>query len=255
MPTTNPLGVQLYTLRDVPADERPVVFKALAGAGYGAVEPFNNRAESPQRLRAELDEAGLVVSSIHNRPADDFDGAVATARALGTDTIIVPSGDRRMWSDEAGVRQFARDMGEVAARLADEGIRLGYHNHEFEFTDLGGRCALEVFADALPPEVLLEVDTYWAAVGGQDVPALLSRLGDRVRYLHIKDGPATDTAAPMTAVGAGVMPFHEIVAACPSAEWHLVELDRCATDVVRAVLDSAEWLIGEGLARRPGTAS
>ena len=81
MPTTNPLGVQLYTLRDVPADERPVVFKALAGAGYGAVEPFNNRAESPQRLRAELDEAGLVVSSIHNRPADDFDGAVATARA------------------------------------------------------------------------------------------------------------------------------------------------------------------------------
>ena len=95
--------------------------------------------------------------------------------------------------------------------------------------------------------MLLEVDTYWAAVGGQDVPALLGRLGDRVRYLHVKDGPVTRDD-PMTAVGAGLMPVAEILAACPSAEWHVVELDRCATDVLIAVRDSLAWLAARGLA-------
>ena len=114
-----------------------------------------------------------------------------------------------------------------------------------------GRTGLEVLADALDPAVLLEVDTYWAAVGGQDpgrlVPALLGRLGDRVRYLHVKDGPVTKDD-PMTAVGTGRMPVAEILAACPSAEWHVVELDRCATDMLTAVRDSLAWLTARGLA-------
>jgi sugar phosphate isomerase/epimerase len=250
MPTTNPLGVQLYTLRNLPAAGRPALFRTLAAAGYGAVEPPNDKTGDPARLRAELDEAGLVVSSIHARPAEEFAAAVARARTLGTDTIIVPAGDRRIWTDEDSVRRYAREMGEVGKHLADEGIRYGYHNHEFEFAAFGGRPALEIFAEELPPEVLLEIDVYWAAVGGQDVPALLGRLGDRVRFLHVKDGPAQDNKAPMTAVGSGMVPIPEILAACPSAEWHIVELDACDTDVVQAVLDSIDWLLGQGLARR-----
>jgi sugar phosphate isomerase/epimerase len=112
---------------------------------------------------------------------------------------------------------------------------------------VAGRTGLEVLADALDPAVLLEVDTYWAAVGGEDVVALLGRLGDRVRYLHVKDGPVTRDD-PMTAVGAGRMPVAEVLAACPSAEWHVVELDRCATDVLTAVRDSLGWLAARGLA-------
>jgi len=251
MPTDNPAGVQLYTLRHVPLAERPAMLKALAAAGYGAVEPPRDKA-GPQQLRDELDAAGLVVSSFHARPAEDVEGAVATARILGTDTVIVPAGPRDHWASEEGVLAYAREMGELGRRLADDGIRLGYHNHEFEFASFGGRSALEVFADALPPEVVLEVDAYWAAVGGQDVPALLTRLGDRVRYLHVKDGPARDTATPMTAVGAGTLPVADILAACPSAEWHIVELDACATDVFEAVVDSLDWLVAHGLARRAG---
>ena len=104
-----------------------------------------------------------------------------------------------------------------------------------------------MLADELDPDVLLEVDTYWAAVGGQDVPALLGRLGDRVRYLHVKDGPVTKDD-PMTAVGAGKMPVAEILAASPSAEWNVVELDACATDMMEAVADSISWLTSHGLA-------
>ena len=96
--------------------------------------------------------------------------------------------------------------------------------------------------------MLLELDTYWAAVGGQDVPALLGRLGQRVRYLHVKDGPVTRDD-PMTAVGAGRMPVAEILAAAPPGAWRVVELDRCATDMMTAVGDSLAWLASQGLAQ------
>ena len=41
----------------------------------------------------------------------------------------------------------------------------------------------------------------------------------------------------------------EILAACPSAEWHVVELDSCATDMLAAVGDSLAWLAGHDLAK------
>ena len=94
------------------------------------------------------------------------------------------------FADSEAIARAGRRAQRPAARARGPGLRLGYHNHDFELSSIvGGRPALEVLADALDPAVILEVDTYWAAVGGQDVPALLRRLGDRVRYLHVKDGP------------------------------------------------------------------
>jgi sugar phosphate isomerase/epimerase len=148
----------------------------------------------------------------------------------------------------------AAELNGMAARLADEGLRLGYHNHDHELAPLpDGTPALEALAAQLDPVVLLEVDTYWAAVAGQDVPALLGRLGERVGYLHVKDGPVTRDD-PMTAVGTGRMPVAEILAAAPAA-WHVVELDRCATDMMTAVGDSLAWLAAQGLAQPGGTSA
>ena len=109
---------------------------------------------------------------------------------------------------------------------------------------MDGRPALEVLADQLSSEVFLEVDVYWAAVGGVDVPALLTRLGERVEYLHVKDGPAVDREDPMTAVGAGALPIPEILAAAPADAWRVVELDRCATDMLTALHDSYRYVSG-----------
>jgi hypothetical protein len=51
----------------------------------------------------------------------------------------------------------------------------------------------------------------------------------------------------MTALGTGRMPLAEILTASPSVRWHVVELDRCATDMMTAVRDSLAWLTGQGL--------
>ncbi len=253
--TANPTALQLYTVREQLAADRAGVLAQVAALGYGAVEPFNILSD-PDGLRADLDAAGLSACSVHAAPAGEAaEDVVRAARTLGADTIIIPYLPPPRFADADGVQALARELNELAAGLAGQGLRLGYHNHDFELSSLvGGVPALEVLADQLDDAVLLEVDTYWAAVGGQDVPALLGRLGDRVRYLHVKDGPVVSRDDFMTAVGAGRMPVAEILAASPSARWHVVELDRCATDMMTAVGDSLTWLVDAGLAERKGGA-
>ncbi len=245
----NPPAVQLYSVRDEIAADRKGVLARLAAFGYGAAEPFNVLNDT-EGLRADMAAAGLIACSFHAMPAGEEAEAIAdAARTLGVDTIIVPHLPPERFTDADGVAGVARELNSLARWTADRGLRLGYHNHDFELSSLiGGRPALEVLADQLDGGVLLEVDTYWAAVGGQDVAALLGRLGERVRYLHVKDGPITKED-PMTAVGSGLMPVAEILAACPSAEWRIVELDRCATDMLTAIGDSLAWLTAHGLAQ------
>jgi sugar phosphate isomerase/epimerase len=246
---SSPPALQLYTVREQIATDRLAVLRRVAGFGYGAVEPYDVLTD-PDKQRADLDEAGLAVCAVHAKVlGEDADALLTAARTVGADTVIVPWMEPEIFATADGIAKLASDLNEAAAKAADQGLRLGYHNHDFELSSrIAGRPALEVLAGALDPAVILEVDTYWAAVGGQDVPSLLGRLGDRVRYLHVKDGPVTKED-PMTAVGSGRMPVADILAACPSAEWHVVELDRCATDMLTAVGDSLAWLAAHDLAK------
>ena len=166
----------------------------------------------------------------------------AAAKVLGTDLVIVPVGvPIEDFSTRDGVARMAEQINEASARAAGHGLRLGYHNHEWELSAIvDGRHALEVLADLLAPEVFLEVDTYWAAVGGADVPALLRRLGKRVLALHVKDGPLV-RGEPNVAVGRGLMSVPEVLAAAPEA-LRVVEMDACATDIVQALAESRTYL-------------
>jgi sugar phosphate isomerase/epimerase len=103
-------------------------------------------------------------------------------------------------------------------------------------------------ADLLDPSVFFQIDTYWVQVGGVNVVDVLKQLKARTPVIHVKDGPADDFDADMMAVGEGVMDWNTILANT-SAEWYIVELDRCATNMMTAVKDSYAYLVGEGFAR------
>ena len=91
-----------------------------------------------------------------------------------------------------------------------------------------------MLAEHLAPEVVLEVDTYWAAAGGADVPALLDRLGDRVVALHIKDGDGTPRHQEAGPARQGSVPVWDFMAATPDA-LRVVELDDSEGDMLDAV--------------------
>jgi sugar phosphate isomerase/epimerase len=238
-----PLSIQLYTLRDQIAADRDGTLARLAGIGYRAVEPYDPMAD-PAGFRARADALGLTVTGTHAYAlfSQEADAVFEAVTAIGTDLAIIPGGiDHEEFTTLAGLRRTADLLNGFADKAAEHGVRIGYHNHWWEIEPrFEGRTALEVLAGLLAPEVVLEVDTYWAHVGGADVPALLRTLGDRVRALHVKDGPAVKDE-PHVAVGDGVIDVPAILAAAPGAQ-RIVELDACATDVFDAVAASHAYL-------------
>jgi sugar phosphate isomerase/epimerase len=163
-------------------------------------------------------------------------------------TVFDPRIDPQRFETVDGVAAVADGLNAAAAVAAKHGVRLGYHNHAEELLSvLDGTPALEVLAGHLDDAVVLEVDTYWAAVGGQDPVALLKRLGDRVTAVHVKDGPATPDPIDQVPVGQGTLPVRDILAAAPQA-LRVIELDDTRGDRFQAVADSVAWLRAEGLA-------
>lgn len=238
-----PTSVQLYSVRNLLGEDRDGTLRRIAEIGYPSVEPYNP-TDDPQGFRKVVDDLGVTVSSTHagallKEEAGPIFDAVNT---LGTNLAIVPGGiPAEEFTTRDGLQRTADTLNGLADKGRAHGIEIGYHNHWWEIEPrVEDRHAIEVLADLLDPAVFLQIDTYWAAVGGADAPALLGRLGDRVRSLHVKDGPVVK-GQPHTALGAGVMPVPAILAAAPDAQ-RIVELDDCATDIVDALAESITYL-------------
>lgn len=239
-----PLSVQLYTLREQLDQDAAGTLQRLAALGFTDVEPFG-LAEFGAALAPHLAAAGLAAPTSHaSLVGVDPAPALRVAADLGVQLLIEPAVGEERWGDRDAVAAIAAELGEVAARAADLGIAVGYHNHWWETRSrIDGVPALEVFAEVLPEAVRLEVDTYWAAVGGADPVALLQRLGDRVAAIHVKDGPVSrDTAAQLPA-GAGAMPIAELLAAAPQAR-PVLEFDAYAGDLFDGLAQARSFVRG-----------
>ena len=241
---TSPISVQLYTVRDAIAADLPCTLQRLADIGYTQVEPWGF-VERVDEYAEALPAAGLTAPSAHAKlVGQDLQPIFEAAVRLGVSTVIDPHIDETRWITREDVEAVAAELGEVAEAARAHGLTVGYHNHAFELENLiDGTPALEVFAAALPADVVLEIDTYWVEVGGVDAAELLARLGDRVRFLHIKDGPKTKDDTEQVAVGRGTMPVRDILRAAPQA-LAVVELDDHNGDVFTALEQSHSFLDG-----------
>jgi sugar phosphate isomerase/epimerase len=157
-------------------------------------------------------------------------------------TVIDPFVPAEHWQTAGQVADLAERVNGLAALAAERGLEFGYHNHAWELsTRIEGRHALEVFVEHLDPAVVLEVDTYWAVVGGADTPALLGALGDRVRLIHVKDGTLDGDVQAQQPAGSGAVDVPAILAAAPQAT-RVIEFDAYAGDVFAGIAQSFAWL-------------
>ncbi len=244
------LSVQLYTVREAMQEDLDGTLARIADLGFDQVEPYNFPAFPG--LGDALRAASLTAPTTHAHFVGTTDDELAAlfdaARELGIQRVIDPHVPAERWQDAASVAEIAAQLNSAAVIAAQHGVTIGYHNHAHELESLiDGRTALDVFADSLSAQVGLEVDTYWALVGGQDPVALLDRLAGRVVAVHVKDGAGTAEPKDQTAVGAGTLPIREILAAAPTA-LRVVELDDSRGDRFQALADSFAYLTGEGLA-------
>jgi sugar phosphate isomerase/epimerase len=242
-------AVQLFTVRDALEKDLSRTIRRLAEIGYRHVEPCN--FEDPDRTEefaAAFAENGVTAPTghsllIHTGNSPDQDDVFAAAKRLGIGTVIHPYLPAELWQDPETIHRTAEFLNAAAKKAAAYGIRVGYHNHDWEISSrIADTTALEFLAEQLDPAIVLEVDVYWAAVGGQDPAALLMRLGDRVVAIHLKDGPVSkDTKAQLPA-GQGELDIWGIIAAAKNLEVGIVEFDDYAGDIFEGLDSSLRYL-------------
>lgn len=257
-------SVQLYSIRDAMDADLGAAVARIAEIGFTQVEPYAFDQRTTE-LKNAFAANGLTAPSGHAAVIDteDPEAVFDAAAELGLTTVIDPFIPTERWQTADQVRALAERVNELSEQAMARGMEFGYHNHQWEFTNkVDGRTVFELFVEQLAPGVVLEVDTFWATVGGADAPGVLQSLGDRVRAIHVKDGKITDDIKNVlpssesalivpealkaafenqTPAGQGDVDVAAILNAAPHA-LRVVEFDAYSSDVFEGIAQSYTWL-------------
>lgn len=244
---TLPIAIQLWTVREALANDFAGTIRAIAEIGYAGIEPAGFPSTTPQEAAKLFQSLGLQVPSAHTpMPIGDRKQEVLdTMAAIGSKRIVSGQGPDQFTTVD-DIKRACERFNQASAVAVENGLTFGIHNHWWEFLPVDGRYPYQIMLEQLDPAVFFEIDTYWVQTAGLDATQIVKEIGSRAPLLHIKDGPCVRDE-PMVAVGDGKMDFTAIMKASGSAaEWLIVELDSCATDMMQAVEKSYRYLVEKG---------
>lgn len=245
-----PISIQLYTVRDQLAKGFEPVIRQIADMGYVGVETAGFPGTTPEAAAKLFKSLGLKVSSAHGGipVGPDKNKVIDVAKTLGITRLVSGKGPDDFKTPDL-IKKTCELFNQAAQGAKENGMTFSIHNHWWEFQSLNGKPIYKTMLEHLDPAVLFEIDVYWVQTGGCDPAAIVKELGHRAPLLHIKDGPCVQ-GQHMTAVGTGKVDMPAIAkAGAATTEWMIVELDSCATDMLTAVKQSYDYLVGKGLAR------
>ena len=200
-------GLQMYSVRDITKDDLDGALRAVAEMGYKTVEFAGFFGHSAEEVKGMLDKYGLKAVGTHTGVGAleaDLEGQIAYHKGIGCSDIIIPAANV---FNRADMEKFIAQVNLWQPKLAAEGIRLHFHNHDREFlpTEDGFVPHDEMAART---SILFEIDTYWAYVAGKDPVEVLEQYGDRVSLIHLKDGLADKTGKSL---GLGTAPVAAVL--------------------------------------------
>ncbi len=214
---------------------------------------------TPEKFAQYAREAGITICGTHyswDRIRNDVEGTVAYHKALGTTNVGIGSMPFEARANLEVLNAFIDEFNATAAKYAQYGMKLTYHNHSFEFKRLeDGRTIFDHLVEKFDRKnVSFVLDTYWLQHGGKDIRETVEMLAGRVDILHIKDmgacgdvrvGNATVSVPYITEIGSGNLNFKSIIATAEACgvKCFVVEDDR-AVEVgsFDAVKKSADYI-------------
>jgi sugar phosphate isomerase/epimerase len=244
-----PLGVQLYSVGDLARQDFGGTLQQLAAAGYRTTELAGYFGRTPAEIRRLHDAAGLTCTGAHVKiesgSADepglegDLEKLAEQMHVIGASYVIVPGfpipSDVKLTPEpNEGYAFYARVsraitpahwharaalLNKYAGFFRSKNLKLGYHNHSFEFTRMGERTGFQLLLEQTDPAlVTFELDVGWAFAAGEDPAELLRAHPGRFQLIHLKDMRATyvagQAAVPRTTeIGSGLLDWRAILAA------------------------------------------
>lgn len=220
------VGLQLYSLREHLDLGLPKIIEKVSKIGYRELEPFGYRdgkyfGLTPAEFKKILDDNGMTSPSGHydsnaylekSGTVDDFKPLIEVAKTMGHSHIIVPWMNESLRTSIDDYKRATEKLNEAAVLCKSAGLKLGYHNHDFEFKDYNGQNGLDIMLTGTDKSwVDFELDLYWVVRAGQDPVALFNKYPGRFTYWHVKDMDKTDHSKN-TEIGSGTIDFKTIFA-------------------------------------------
>jgi sugar phosphate isomerase/epimerase len=228
-----PVGLELYSVRKELQRDPQATVRAVAKMGYQCVEfyaPYFQWSEDEtKQMRKLLDDLGIRCYSTHNDSSNVNAENIAKARdrnlILGCKYVVVAS-FHPLPTELDGWKAVADALNSADEQLAKSGLHSGYHNHEPEFTTIGGGRPMEVIAKNTKPSIMLQLDVGTCLKAGSDPVAWIRSNPGRIRSLHLKEWSSDPAKAYSVLFGEGNADWKGILAAAESVggvEYYLIE--------------------------------
>lgn len=222
-----PLGLQLYSVREVLPKDYAGTLKEIGNLGYREVEAAGYFNHTAAEVKQAMAAANLRLVSTHHSSDDlhrQLDQIISFNKEVGVDYIICSSPgfkdpsrpkdpDRNHAFTLDDWRWNADQFNEIGAKVATAGMKFGYHNHTMEFHEVDGTVPYnELMRLTDPSKVTMEMDCGWVVVGGGNPVEYLKSYPSRITMLHVKDFKQ-DTHPPVPAeLGQGTIDYAPVFA-------------------------------------------
>jgi sugar phosphate isomerase/epimerase len=262
--STNFGGLALYTVRDSMASNPKVTLKAVADAGYAYVESADYAegkfyGMTPAEFKSTLDSLGLKAISAHMGMVtlENADQLIADVKAAGITYFVIPVPPMGMFTfdpatNKLGMKGTASELVSIMNTIGEKchkaGLKLLYHNHDFEFMPLADGTVIEdVLLEKCNPEwVNFQMDLFWVTKANASALTYFEKYPGRFKAWHVKDMDQEGKFAP---VGTGTIDFKSILAQKEKSgmEFYLVEQDQTfGLDPMEAIKISHKGLFDLG---------
>ena len=212
-----PIGLQLYSVREMLAKDYEGTLKKVASLGYQEVEAAGFYNHTPQQVKDAMSAAGLRCVSAHYASGvlnQNFDKIVDFHKQLGVGYIVCSFPGYKDPAKVKGLKGVAAldafsiddykwnadNFNHWGEKAKAAGLKFGYHNHTMEFAKKDGVVPLDEMIRLTDPSlVTFELDCGWVIVGGANPVDYVKRYPTRISMLHVKDFKHTDKPASIAA--------------------------------------------------------
>jgi len=242
-----PIALQLYSVRDDMAADFEGTLKKVKELGYDGVEFAGLYGKTAAEVKALCAEIGLTPISAHVPFVDIMNDPdlIKVYKEIGCDYVVIPYLTEEYRPGQPKFQEVIDGAKLLAEKAKENGMKLCYHNHDFEFVKVDGEYAIDILY-AEVPELSPQFDTCWVNVGGENPAEYVRKYKGREEILHLKDfvgsksenmyaligideNEEKDTAGKfeLRPVGKGVQNFPEILKAAEEVgiKWVVVEQD------------------------------